>query len=74
MSKKLTVNDVAHLLEGNTRIEVMFEDDPNDFYYYDDAYTVEEMMDIFGDRVVTWITLNPDDGEEHLIVELEGKE
>ena len=72
--KKYTVKELAHLFSDNGRIEVVFEDEPDRLYYYDNTYTIEEIIDSFGERRVTWITLDADDGDQHLVIELEGKE
>ena len=71
---KYTVNELAYLLQDNGRIEVIFEDEPDKLYYYDNIYTIDELIDSFGERRVTWITLDADDGDQHLVIELEGKE
>ena len=70
MPKKLTVNDVAHLLVGNGLIEVIFEND-NESYYMP-RYTIYELVNKYGKRVVTWITYAAEDGDERLTIELEG--
>ena len=71
MSKKLTVNDVAYLLEDNGRIEVRFEQD--EYFYYDmPRYEVNELVTKYGKRVVTWITHAPEDGDERMAIQLEG--
>lgn len=72
--KKYTVKELAYLFHGNGRIEVIFEEEPDKVYYYDDTYTIEEIIDIFGERRVIWITVNATDGDEHLVIELEGEE
>lgn len=73
MNKKLTVKDIAHLLDYNGLIEVTFErDEP--FYYYPPRYELDEIVAKYGDRVVTWITHVPEDGDERLAIQLEGKE
>lgn len=71
MTKKITVNDVAHLLEDNGLIEVIFEND-NEFYYDRPRYKLDEIVDKYGERVVTWITQTPEDGDERMTIELEG--
>lgn len=71
MSKKLTVNDVAHLLKYNGLIEVIFENDKR-FYYDTPRYTIDELVGKYGERVVTWITQTPEDGDERMTIELEG--
>lgn len=71
--KKYTVKELAYLFHGNGQIEVIYEDEP-DKVYYDNTYTIEEIIDSFGERSVTWITLEASDGDEHLVIELEGKE
>lgn len=71
MTKKLTVNDVAHLLEDNGLIEVIFGND-NRFYYDTPRYTIDELVGKYGERVVTWITPTPEDGDERMTIELEG--
>lgn len=69
MSKKLTVKDVAHLLECNGKIKVIFE---NEFYYDRPRYEIDELVTKYGNRVVTWITDTPEDGDERMTIELEG--
>lgn len=71
MTKKITVNDVAHLLEDNGLIEVIFEND-NEFYYDRPRYKLDEIVDKYGERVVIWITQTPEDGDERMTMELEG--
>ena len=71
MTKKLTVNDVAHLLEDNGLLEVIFEHDKR-FYYDKPRYTIDELVGKYGERVVTWITQTPEDGDERMTIELEG--
>lgn len=73
MPKKLTVNDVAHLLVNNGLLDVTFENDDYDVYYEVPRYEVDEIVAKYGDRVVTWITHIPEDGFERMGVELEGK-
>lgn len=70
--KKYTVKELAHLFQDNGRIEVIFEDEPDTFLYYDNMHTIEEIIDSFGERMITWISLYADDGDQHLIIELEG--
>lgn len=70
--KKYTVKELAHLFQDNGRIEVSFEDESDTFLYYDNVYTIEEIIDRFGERMITWISLYADDGDQHLIIELEG--
>ena len=71
MTKKLTVNDVAHLLEDNGLIEVIFGNDKR-FYYDTPRYTIDELVGKYGERVVTWITPTLEDGDEGMTIELEG--
>ena len=71
MTKNLTVNDVAHLLEDNGLIEVIFEHDKR-FYYDTPRYTIDELVGKYGERVVTWITQTLGDGDERMAIELEG--
>lgn len=71
--KKYTVNELAYLFHDNGRIEVIFEDEPDIFPYYENIYTIEELIDSFGERMITWISLYADDGDQHLMIELEGK-
>lgn len=73
MNNKLTVNDVAHLLDCNGMIQVMFEQG-NSFFYDTPRYEIAEIVAKYGDRVVTWITDIPEDGDERLAIKLEGKE
>ncbi|CAD0299925.1 hypothetical protein [Enterococcus phage vB_EhiS_268] len=73
MTKKLTVNDVAHLLDGNGLIEVTFERDEA-FYYNIPRYELDEIVTKYGERVVTWITHVPEDGDERMAIQLEGTE
>ena len=70
--KKYTVKELAYLFQYNGRIEVIFEDESDTFLYYDTLYTIEEIIDSFGERMITWISLYADDGDQHLIIELEG--
>lgn len=70
--KKYTVKELAHLFSDNGRIEVVFEDEPDIFPYYENIYTIEELIDSFGERIITWISLYADDGDQHLMIELEG--
>lgn len=69
---KYTVKELAHLFSDNGRIEVVFEDEPDIFPYYENIYTIEELIDGFGERIITWISLYADDGDQHLMIELEG--
>lgn len=71
MPKKLTVNDIAHLLKYNGLIEVIFEND-NDFLYNIPRYNIDELVTKYGTREVTWITHSPEDGDERMTIELEG--
>lgn len=71
MSKKLTVKDVAHLLECNGKIEVIFEKE-NEFYYDRPRYEIDELATKYGNRVVTWSTDTPEDGDERMTIVLEG--
>lgn len=73
MPKKLTVNDVAHILKYNGLIEVIFEND-DEFLYNTPRYTIDELVGKYGERAVTWITHSPEDGDERLTIYLEGKE
>ena len=70
MTKKLTVNDVSYLLEDNGKIEVTFEND-DEFYYDTPRYELDELVSKYGERVVTWITHVPEDGDERMAIELE---
>lgn len=73
MSKKLTVKDVAHLLEYNGLIEVIFENDDDLEWYYDrPRYNIEELLIKYGKREITWITHTPEDGDERMTIELKG--
>ena len=71
--KKYTVKELAYLFQDNGRMEVIFEDEPDIFSYYENIYTIEEIIDSFGERMITWISLYADDGDQHLMIELEGK-
>lgn len=73
MPKKLTVNDIAYLLEDNGMIQVTFEQGDS-FFYDTPRYEIAEIVAKYGDRVVTWITDVPEDGDERLAIELEGAE
>lgn len=73
MNKKLTVKDIAHLLESNGMIQVTFEQGDS-FFYDTPRYEIAEIVAKYGDRVVTWITDVPEDGDERLAIELEGTE
>lgn len=73
MTKKLTVNDVAYLLEGNGKLDIAFEKD-DEFYYDAPRYEIEELVAKYGDRGVTWITHIPEDGFERMGIVLEGNE
>ena len=70
MTKKLTVNDVSYLLEDNGKIEVTFEND-DEFYYDTPRYELNELVSKYGERVVTWITHVPEDGDERMAILLE---
>lgn len=69
--KKYTVKELAHLLESNGLIEVVFEND-HEGYYKTLDYTIDEIVNKYGERVITWITYAAEDGYERLIIELEG--
>lgn len=69
--KKYTVKELAHLLESNGLIEVVFEND-YEWYYKTLDYTIDEIVNKYGERVITWITYAAEDGDERLIIELEG--
>lgn len=73
MSQKLTVKDVAHLLEDNGLIEIIFENDTFWDSYNGPRYEIDELVTKYGNRVVTWITHAPEDGDERLTIELEGE-
>lgn len=71
MYNKLTVNDVAHLLEYNGLIEVIFEND-DDFLFNIPRYNTDELVTKYGEREITWITHAPVDGDKRMTIELEG--
>lgn len=73
MPKKITVKDIAHLLDYNGLIQVTFEQGDS-FFYDTPRYEIDEIVAKYGDRVVTWITHVPEDGDERLAIELEGTE
>jgi hypothetical protein len=74
MPKKLTVNDIAHLFKNGGELEVNFDDEPNKWYGYNYRYEIEDIRAKWGEREVTLITIDADDGDEHIVIYLEGEE
>lgn len=74
MPKKITVRDIAHLFTYAGELEVNFDDEPDKWYGYEYRYEIEDISAKWGEREVTKINIDPDDGDEHIVMYLEGKE
>lgn len=73
MNKKFTVNEIAYLLMGNSIISVDWEEESERWWHYEHRYDITDFINKFGDKYVNYISFDVSDGDECLIIELEGK-
>lgn len=68
--KKYTVKELAHLLDDN--IGVIFTDESDLWSVPEMFYTLQDLINKYGERTIKCISFESSDGEMYQTIELEG--
>lgn len=68
--KKYTVKELAPLLDDN--IGVVFTDESDSWSLPEMFYTLQDLVDKYGERTIKCVSFEASDGEMYQLIELEG--